>query len=334
MVPTIASAQDAPSVALSNAFLGNAWRRSMITAFEEAAAKAEADGLISSWQVSNAPGENSATEQIAQLKALLLDEPDILLVNPASPTALNPTLQQACDQGITVVVFDSSTDLECVYIVTNSFGDWARLSTQAVLDAIGGKGNVIISRGVQGSPPELEMYAVQTEILAANPDVNVVAEIYTFCDEARAQEALLGTIASLPEVAGVIGCGEGLGAVQAFQTAGRDIPVVAFAPSGRALKFWGDGNGAPGSVAVMSDPGQGVAALFAAINIHNGMDVPRTTIFPPVVVSDEERDAWIAATGDDEIASWQWTKDLVDTQLQANIDGDVEGAALPPVPVR
>ena len=334
IVPTIATAQDAPSVALSNAFLGNAWRRSMITAFEEAAAKAEAGGLISSWQVSNAPGENSATEQIAQLKALLLDEPDILLVNPASPTALNPTLQQACDQGITVVVFDSSTDLECVYIVTNSFGDWARLSTQAVLDAIGGKGNVIISRGVQGSPPELEMYAVQTEILAANPDVNVVAEIYTFCDEARAQEALLGTIASLPDVDGVIGCGEGLGAVQAFQTAGRDIPVVAFAPSGRALKFWGDGNGAPGSVAVMSDPGQGVAALFTAINIHNGMDVPRTTIFPPVVVSDEERDAWIAATGDDEIASWQWTKELVDAQLQANIDGDVEGAALPPVPVR
>lgn len=334
MVPTIASAQDAPSVALSNAFLGNAWRRSMITAFEEAAAKAQEDGLISSWQVSNAPGENSATEQIAQLKALLLDEPDILLVNPASPTALNPTLQQACDQGIVVAVFDSATDLECVYIVTNSFGDWARLSTQAVIDGIGGKGNVVLARGVQGSPPEIEMYAVQKEMLDANPDINVVAELFTFCDSARAQEALLGTIASLPDVDGVIGCGEGLGAVQAFQTAGRDLPVVAFAPSGRALKFWGEGNGAPGSVAVMSDPGQGVAALFTAINIYNGQEVPRTTIFPPVVVSDEARDQWIAAVGDDEIASWQWTQELVNAQLKANIDGMVEDAALPPVPVR
>lgn len=335
--PSEVSAQEtkaAPSVALSNAFLGNAWRRSMITAFEEAAAKAQKDGLISSFQVSNAPGENSATEQIAQLKALLLDKPDILLVNPASPTALNPTLQQACDQGIVVAVFDSSTDLECAYIVTNSFGDWARLSTKAIIDGIGGKGNVIIARGVQGSPPEIEMYAVQTELLKANPDVKVVGELFTFCDAAKAQEALLGTIASLPDVDGVVGCGEGLGAVQAFQTAGRDIPVVAFAPSGRALKFWGEGNGAPGSVAVMSDPGQGVAALFTAINIYNGQKVPRITIFPPVVVSDKARDEWIAAVGDDEIASWQWTKELVDAQLKANIDGTVAKAALPPVPVR
>ncbi len=329
-----ATAAEKPTVALSNAFLGNAWRRSMITAFEEAAIKAEADGLIASFQVSNAPGENSATEQIAQLKALLLDEPDILLVNPASPTALNPTLQQACDQGIVVVVFDSSTELECVHIVTNSFGDWARLSTQAVIDGIGGKGNVIIARGVQGSPPEIEMYDVQTALLYDNPDVKVVGEFFTFCDSAKAQEALLGTIASLPEIDGVIGCGEGLGAVQAFQTAGRDIPVVAFAPSGRALKFWGEGNGAPGSVAVMSDPGQGVAALFTGINIHNGQEVPRITIFPPVVVSDEERDQWIAVVGDDEIASWQWTQELVDAQLKANIDGTVADAALPPVPVR
>lgn len=335
--PSMVTAEDmkeAPSVALSNAFLGNAWRRSMITAFEEAAAKAQQDGLISSWKVSNAPGENSATEQIAQLKALLLEGPDILLVNPASPTTLNPTLQQACDQGIVVVVFDSATDLECAYLVTNSFSDWARLSTQAIINGIGGAGNVIIARGVQGSPPEIEMYAVQTELLKSNPDVKVVGEIISFCDSAKAQEALLGIIASLPDVDGVIGCGEGLGAVQAFQTAGRGAPVVAFAPSGRALKFWGEGNGAPGSVAVMSDPGQGVAALFTAINIYHGKKIPRITIFPPVVVSDDARDKWVAAVGDDEIASWQWTQDLVDAQIQANIDGKVEGAALPPVPVR
>lgn len=84
----------------------------------------------------------------------------------------------------------------------------------------------------------------------------------------------------------------------------------------------------------MSDPGQGVAALFAAISIYHGNEVPRITIFPPVVVSDAARDQWIAAVGDDEIASWQWTKDLVDAQIQANIDGKVAEAALPPVPVR
>lgn len=327
-----ADAKPAPTVALSNAFLGNAWRRSMISAFEEAAQKAQKDGVISSFKISNAPGENSATEQVAQLKALLLEKPNILLVNPASPTALNPTLQQACNQGTVVVVFDSATDLKCAYLVTNSFTDWARLSTQAVIDGIGGKGNVVIARGVQGSPPETEMYAEQKKLLAEHPDIKVVSEFFSFCDSAKAQEALLGVIASLPEVNGVVGCGEGLGAVQAFQTANRKPPVVAFAPSGRALKFWGEGNGAPGSVAVMSDPGQGVAAMFAAVNIYQGQKLPRVTFFPPVVVAEAARDKWIAAVGDDQIASWQWTKDLVDAQIKANIDGKVAQAALPPVP--
>ncbi|MCG7505368.1 substrate-binding domain-containing protein [Mesorhizobium retamae] len=334
-MPSLGLAQEkkpTPRVALSNAYLGNAWRRSMVAAFEKAAAKAKDDGLISSWQVSNAPGENSATEQIAQLKALLLDKPDILIVNPASAEALNPTLQQACNQDAVVVIFDSSTDLKCAHVVSNSFSDWARLSTQAIIDGIGGKGNVLIARGVQGSPPEKEMYAVQRKLLDAQPGIKVVGEVFTFCDAAKAQEALLGIIASLPEVDGVVGCGEGLGAVQAFLTAGRKAPVVAFAPSGRALKFWGEGNGGPGSVAVMSDPGQGVAALFAAIAIYNGQNVPRVTVFPPVVVSDKARDAWIAAVGDDQIASWQWTKELADKQIQANIAGTVDKAALPPVP--
>lgn len=332
-----ALAQDkkaAPTVALSNAFMGNAWRRSMITAFEEAATKAKKAGQIKSFQVSNAPGENSATEQIKQLKALLLDKPDILLVNPASPTALNRTLQQACDQGVVVVVFDSSTELKCAYIVSNSFTDWARLSTQAVIDGIGGSGNVLIARGVQGSPPDLEMYAMQSKLLKDNPNIKIVGEFFGFCDAAKAQEALRGTIASLPKVDGVVGCGEGLGAAQAFQAAGRPAPVVAFAPSGRALKAWRSGSGAKGSVAVMSDPGQSVAALYTAIRIFEGQKIPRTTIFPPVVVSDAARDKWIAAVGDDEVASWQWTQALVDVQLKANIAGKADAAPLPTVPVR
>lgn len=332
--PTQAVASDKPTVVLSNAFLGNAWRRSMVTAFEEGATKAQSEGLIQSFQTFNSAGDNSAVAQIAQLKTILENKPDILLVNPASPTALNATLQQACDMGVTVVVFDSSTDLECVSIVTNSFSDWARLSTQAVIDGIGGSGTVVLARGVEGSPPELEMYEVQMELLEANPDIEVVTEYFTFCDDTKAQDVLLDAIDSLPEIDGVVGCGEGLGAVLAFQEAGRNIPVVAFAPSGRALKFWAEGNGAPGSVAVMSDPGQVVAALYTAVNIHNGMSVPRTTVFPPVFVADTERDQWQVAVGEDEVASWQWTQTLVDAQIKANVEGTVALAALPPVPVR
>ena len=131
----------APSVVLSNAFIGNQWRQSMVDAFEKSAQTAVARGLISSFKVANAPGQNSATDQIAQLKTILLEDPDILLIDPASPTALAPVISQACSLGITVVVFDSGIESNCAYVVTDSFPDWARESTEAASPTvIGGRG--------------------------------------------------------------------------------------------------------------------------------------------------------------------------------------------------
>ncbi|MGF3056439.1 substrate-binding domain-containing protein [Microbacterium sp. YY-01] len=329
-----AASADAPSVVLSNAYIGNSWRQSMVNTFETSAKQAQEDGLISSFKVSNAPGENSATDQIAQIKSILLESPDILLINPASPTALSPVIAQACAQDITVVVFDSGVESDCAYVVTNSFPEWAKVATENVVDAMGGEGNLLISRGVVGSDPEAQFFAAQEDVLADFPDINVVGEVKGFCSSAEAQKAVVGVLSSLPEIDGVAGCGDGFGIAQAFQSAGRDIPAVAFEPSGRALRFWAENDVAAGSIAIMSDPGQSVAALFVALAIRDGVDVPQTTVFPSVLILEEDRDTWIDAVGDDEIASWPWTKDLVDTYIQANIDDTVEDAPLPPVPTK
>src|SRR5690606_33314693 len=155
-----------PFIALSNGFIGNGWRQTMIAKFEEAAKQAQADGLIGKYKVVNAPGNNSATEQVAQLKSLLLPKPDALLSNPGSPTALQPVIQQACDAGVKVVVFGSAIDAPCAYILQNSFVDWATYAAKPVLESIGGKGNVIVVRGVVGSQPEAEMYETTKKILA------------------------------------------------------------------------------------------------------------------------------------------------------------------------
>src|SRR4028118_1528383 len=45
-VTSLAWAQDAPVIALSNSFYGNTWRRQMVDAFTEQAEAAKAEGLI------------------------------------------------------------------------------------------------------------------------------------------------------------------------------------------------------------------------------------------------------------------------------------------------
>lgn len=330
--PADAVDPDAPSVVLSNAFIGNQWRQSMVNSFEDAAARAQEEGLISSFKVTNAPGQNSATDQIAQLKTILLEKPDILLIDPASPTALAPVVSEACDLDITVVVFDSGIESDCAYVVTNSFPAWGRTSTEAITDAMHGEGSLLISRGVVGSAPEAEFYAEQKKVIDQYPDIDVVGEVNGYCSSPDAQKAVVGVLSSLPEVDAVAGCGDGFGIAQAFASAGRDLPIIAFEPSGRALRFWADNDVPAGSIGMMSDPGQAAAALYTAVEIVGGADIPQTTYFPSVFIAEEDRDRWIDVVGDDEIASWPWTAELVHAQLQANIDGTVDDAPLPPVP--
>jgi ribose transport system substrate-binding protein len=321
---------DAPFIALSNSFIGNGWRQTLVAKFEEAAEQAKSDGLISEYKVVNAPGDNSATEQIAQIKSLLLQKPDAILINPASPTALTPVITQACNAGITVVVFDSATEAECATVLQNSFVDWATHTTEPIAEAMGGKGDLIVARGVVGSQPEAEFYETQQEILARYPDINVAATVTGMCDSATAQKAVLGVLSSVSTVDAVSGCGEGLGVAQAFATAGKAIPAVTFETNGQALNYWKDNEVAPGSVAVMTDPGQSVAAMWAALDIIDGKDVPEHMTFPIVLIEEEDRDAWAAALAPDEYAAWPWTRELFREQVEAVKSGGEP--VQPPVP--
>ena len=325
-----AKSGDKPFIALSNGFIGNGWRQTMIAKFGAAATKAQNDGLISKFKVVNAPGENSATEQVAQIKSLLLQKPDALLIDPASPTALKPVIQQACDAGIKVVVFDSAIDAPCAHVLLNSFKDWATAAAEPLVKGIGGKGTVIVSRGVVGSQPEAEMYQTTQDILAKNPDVKVAATVNGMCDGAKAQKAVLGVLSSVPKVDGVIGCGDGYGVAQAFSTANKPVPAVTFETNGRALKYWQDSKLDNGSVAVMSDPGQSVAALWEAIDLLDGKDVPKEMTFPIVLVEQKDVAAWAGVLKPDEYAAWPWTQELFRKQVEAVKSG---GAPVqPPIP--
>ncbi|MCH6470060.1 substrate-binding domain-containing protein [Sinomonas terrae] len=327
-----AGASGPPTVALSNAYIGNSWRQSMIDDFQNAAKQAQAAGTIKSFTVANAPGNNSATDQISQIKTVLLSKPDILLIDPASPTALVPVINQACNMGVKVVVFDSGigSDAKCAYVVTDSFTQWAKTATEAVAKGMGGKGNLLISRGVVGSAPEAEYYAEQKDVLKGYPGIKVVGTDTGYCSSAEAQKAVLGMIASLPKVDGVAGCGDGFGIAQAFASAGRPIPAVTFEPSGQALRYWKGNQVGAGSVAIMSDPGESVAALYTALDIYHGKDVSKTTTFPSVEITQQTRDQWLKVVGQDQIASWQWTQQLVDQQIALSKQGDQLVA--PPIP--
>lgn len=315
-------------IALSNGFV-NGWRLTLIDKFETEADKLKSDGVVSDYSVVNAPGENSATEQASQIRSLMLQNPDVLMVIPASSSALQPVIEEACTAGINVIILDADMDTSCGTVVRNDYGQWGADSIQPALDAIDGKGDIIINRGVVGSQPEEAFHARQMEILKDYPDVKVAAEVNGFCDSATAQKEIVGVLGSLPEIAAVPGCIGGMGVVQAFESAGREAPVVVFDTDGKSLKFWQESGLDNGSFAALTDPGQVVAAVYVALAKERGEDVPNEVVLPLVQVAQADLDYWVDTLGTDEYAANAWDEASITAALEAIAAGEpVEAPAL------
>lgn len=319
--PGAASPEGGASIALSNGFV-NGWRLTLIEKFEAEAEQLKQAGLVSEYTTVNAPGENSATEQASQIRSLILQQPDVLMVIPASSTALVPAVEEACAAGITVIVLDADMDAGCATVVRNAYDEWGEVSIRPALEAIGGSGNLIINRGVIGSQPEEEFYARQLEILEEYPDVTVAAEINGYCDSSTAQKEIVSVLGSLPPIDAVPGCIGGMGVVQAFESAGRPLPVVVFDTDGKSLSFWKERGIDNGSFAALTDPGQAVAAIYVALAKLEGEEVPDEIVLPLLQIDAEELDYWVDELDSDEYAAYPWDEESVAAAIAANVAGE------------
>ena len=308
-------------IALSNGFV-NGWRLTLIDKFEQEAEKLKGEGVVADYSVVNAPGENSATEQASQIRSLMLQNPDVLMVIPASSTALVPVVEEACSAGINVVILDADMDTSCGTVVRNDYGQWGADSLEPALDAIKGTGNIIVNRGVIGSQPEEEFNKRQQEILKDYPDVKVAAEVNGFCDAATAQKEIVAILGSMPEIAAVPGCIGGMGVVQAFESANRELPVVVFDTDGKSLSFWRDKGIDNGSFAALTDPGQVIAAIYVALAKERGEEVPSQVVLPLVQVTKDSLDFWADSLGADEYAANAWDEASTNEAIAALLKGE------------
>lgn len=324
-----AAAPGSATIALSNSFIGNTWRQSMVKIFQDTATKAKAAGLIKDFSVNNT-SQNTATEQIAQIKALILKKPSAILINSASPTALDPVITQACAAGIVIITFDSVGSAPCAYKEQADLAQFGAQGAQGVLKSMNGKGNIIVVRGVVGSAPEKIIYDAQMSEVKKNPGVKVVAELQGEASNSTTQQAVQGALPSLPEVQGIITGGSTYGALQAFQSVGKPLPFGNFTNDGTDLALWKQLKAKDpkfSATSVRPDPGQSALAFWMALDILAGKPVPKSTTSPNLVITDQSFDKWLAVTPETATAAWQWTRAEAEAGIAA------QNAAKPmPVP--
>ena len=169
-------------VAFSNSYIGNAWRAHSVTAFEEYAEHLKETGMISEYYVSSSGNEPQA--QINEIRNLMSQGYDAIILNSASPTALAPVCEEAVDRGIVVVAADNLVESDLVYNVGVSNFQYGFDQATWLAEQIGGEGNIIIIRGIEGTTVSIERGRGYDEVLANYPDIHVVGEIWGAWDHA------------------------------------------------------------------------------------------------------------------------------------------------------
>jgi ribose transport system substrate-binding protein len=218
---------------LSNNFVGNDWRQQMERVATVSVSKGPLAGRVD-LKIENV--ENTVQAQINSLNNIIRQKPAAILVDAGSDSALNPTIKKACDEGIVVISFDQTVTEPCALAVAS---DWDRIPAvmaEWMVAQLGGKGNVIVDRGLAGAPISAQLQGGYEKVLSKYPDIKIVGYYNGDYALGPEQSGVASLLAANPKVDGILTQGYGSGAIQALKDAGRPIvPVIGFSYNVSAL---------------------------------------------------------------------------------------------------
>lgn len=300
------SGQGAISIGLSTYYTGNNWRKEMVSSFQTEAGATKQAGIIGKFSVSDS--NSSVPQQAAQIQSMIIQGYKAILIEAASPTALNGSIQKACDAGITVVAFDSLVTADCAYKVATDYREYGELEAEYVAQRLGGKGNLLMVRGIPGNSVDTDIYAGITDALKKYPDMKLVGEVWGQFTESVAQQQVAGVLPSLPKIDAVLTEGnDGGGAMQAFRQANvSPLPLVVMGNTGEDLQVWQKvAQEVPGytTMSVSSYPSMSTVAMWVAIDVLQGKPTPKLVYTPVLTIPEQNRDAWARALGYTDVAN-------------------------------
>jgi ribose transport system substrate-binding protein len=307
--PALADTADR-RIALSNNYAGNSWRQAMLESWEKVTSQAVADGIVA-----EAPAfttaENQATEQAAQIQNMILEGYDAIVINAASPTALNGAVKEACDAGIVVVSFDGIVTEPCAYRIAVDFQEMGRKQVEYLSGRLPEGGNLLEIRGLAGVFVDDEISAGIHAGVEQFPQFSIAGSVHGDWAQDVAQRAVAGILPSLPDdIVGVVTQGgDGYGAAQAFAAAGRETPIIVMGNRQDELLWWKEQRDANGyeTMSVSIAPGVSTLAFWVAQQVLDGQTVPQDLIVPFLEIQQDGLDAALETTPEGGVANVEYT---------------------------
>jgi len=231
--------------------------------------------------------DNSAL-QIAQIRELLADKIDILLVSPNQAQPLTPVVEEAFNEGIPVIFIDRKTTSSQYnsFIGANNY-EIGKLAGVYAAHLLHEKGKIIEILGLQGSTPSIERQRGFADGISAYPHIQLIDQIYGNWQKPIASAAL-GSIKGVLAKADLVFAHNDpmtLGAYEVYKNAGISRKIHFIGVDGLP----GNGNG----IQFVSDkvfdatvlyPTGGQEAIQTAFRILNHESVEKDHILQTLVI--------------------------------------------------
>ena len=286
---------------LSMSYIGNDWQAEAANMVKAMAAHADFQNKVD-LQIQVA-GPN-AQRQIQQINSMVQAGADAIVTFPISPTALNNVVKNACNQHVVVFAYDAEITEPCAYNTHIDQEEAGRVTAEWLVKKLGGKGDIVVITGVPGTSVDTLRTKAAKEVFAKNPGIKIVAEAVGMWSQAVARTELSKILAtrSWDDIKGLwmqVGCYTANAMqLEAGKKPEQLLPCAGEGANGGRIQMLPRGTEVEGAdcpycplgaprISYASPPYSGGLALKLAVDILEGKKVPKTTILPlPIVTND------------------------------------------------
>lgn len=255
---------------------------------------------------------DDSERQMAQIRRMVAEGVDILIVSPNQSHTITPAIEEAYDAGVPVILFDRKIDSDkyTAFIGADNV-EIGRILGHYIADILRGKGRVVEIQGLKGSSPAADRHQGFVEALEGYPAMELVATEYGGWLQDGGYDVMRRWLEEGLAFDAVFGQNDRM-ARGAWEAMGKpsDIPffgVDALAEGG--LKDVIDGV----LTASYLYPTEGDEVIALAMHILNGEDFPRETVLGSALV--DRHNASILLMQDKEIADQREMVEQVSSQL-------------------
>ncbi len=283
----------AKKVCFANASISNPWRQTGWITMNQQLKVLQDSGVISEMETRDAQDDDNT--QIADID-YFIDEGkcDAFVISPNSTAALTPAVERACETGKPVVVFDRGVETDCATTFIHPIGGyaWGIDTANFLVDNLEEGDKVVALRILPGVDVLETRWAAAEKIFEEN-GIDAV-DYFTGADPSKIKTIISDELVK-GDVQGIwMDAGDGgVAAIEAFEDAGVDLPVMTGEDEMSFLRKWEE-TGLTGLAPVYSNF-QWRTPLLALDKIFKGEEVPAEWVLPQVPITDEERGDYLEA---------------------------------------